>query len=346
MDGAIWVDAFKVGDLVAHPRYGKQRYTEPQLREAIENFRVLKARGYATTLLREHGTQDSYIYGEIIDLRIDEHAYFQCLTRFTRKAERDAYNEGILREFSPGFASQWLDPHTGETLNNVLIELSFTSRAYQRNLRPPQATNPGVVLSDAATPLHLINNSENNMIEEEKEDQLMDEPEADEEKEEFNQEAAYSAISGQLEAMSAMLEEMRAFMMPEEPEAAEMADDVTEVAQLSARLADVESENARLKIQARGISGDDVDHLVKLSAKLEADEFEAVVERYSQNITVQAEIGAQGAGVVDTGDAVDAIIAEAAEAGFKYSDLDGRFSHYIATNHPEDLAEVMQRVKE
>ena len=31
----VWVDAFKVGDLVAHPRYGEQRYTETQLLEAL-----------------------------------------------------------------------------------------------------------------------------------------------------------------------------------------------------------------------------------------------------------------------------------------------------------------------
>lgn len=43
--------------------------------------------------------------------------------------DREAYNAGILREFSFGFVHKWLDPHSGEEMENVLLELSFTSRA-------------------------------------------------------------------------------------------------------------------------------------------------------------------------------------------------------------------------
>jgi len=46
----VWIDAFKVSDLVAHLKYGAQRYMEPQLLEAIRNFRALAAKGYETTL--------------------------------------------------------------------------------------------------------------------------------------------------------------------------------------------------------------------------------------------------------------------------------------------------------
>lgn len=351
-DGAIWVDAFKVGDLVVHPRYGEQRYTQPELLEAITNFRKLKAKGYATTLLREHGTEDSYIYGEIVDVRIDELGYFQCLTSFTRRQERDAYNDGILKEFSPGFAREWLDPHTGEILNNVLIELSFTSRAYQRNLRAPQDINPGVTLADAATPLHYtptgatsIQPQPERVTVEEEENMPVEATE--EEEQTFSQEEAYQEMCSRMDKMSAMLEEMRAFMMPaNEEEPAQMSDDATEVERLSARIAELEATNTRLHLESKGFEGSRLANLVQLSQKLSKDDFAQVVEMSANRVVVQEEIGAAGVAVVETVDELDAIIDEAAAKGFRYSNHDGKFSAYIAANYADQADAIIERVKQ
>lgn len=347
MDGAIWVDAFKVGDLVAHPKYGEQRYTEPQLREAIKNFQRLKAQGYTTDVLREHGTQDSYVYGTIHDLRIDESGYFQALTEFFRKQDREAYNEGILRQFSPGFAHEWLDPHTGEVLANVLIELSFTSRAYQRNLRPPQQVNPGVVLSDS-TPLHLTPSGVDSITPQAKEVDVEPEEKApeeaeemmapEEEKEEFCMEKAFAGLSAQLSALMDMMkpEEMAA---PEEDVA--MSDEVSEVERLSAENAELRAELVRLDLVSKGIDNDRASELVKLSAKLDADEFAKVVEYSTPGVVVQEEIGSTGIGETDTKESIADIVAN---APMQYG-ADGRFTLWANREYPDLASEIIKHAR-
>ena len=342
---AVWVDAFKVGDLVAHPVYGERAYSQPQLEQAIVNFRKLRAQGYTHTVLREHGREDSFVYGNIEDVRV-MNGYFQTKIDFYRADERQAYNEGILREFSPGFADEWLDPHTGETLNNVLIEISFTSRAYQRNLRAPQDINPGVQLSDLGS-LHAVFSGHllttgGPMADEE---QPVEAPEAEEseavetEEEEKTEFSVEEALNAGFTSLSAMIQTLSDALMPkeEQEEPVAMSDDQTRIHKLETELADMKAANTRLELSAKGIPAERVDDLVQLSAKLTKAEFNKVVE-YSRPTTVQAEIGATGlteAGAQDT--PVSKIVEMAAEAGATYGA--GKLTLWLHKNGFGDRAE-------
>lgn len=334
----VWVDAFKVGDLVSHPRYGEQRYTEKQLLEAVRNFRDLTTKGYETTLLREHGREDSYQYGKIHNVRISEDGYFQCAVEFYRLADREAFNEGILREFSPGFAHEWLDPHTNEKMQNVLLELSFTSRAYQRNLRPPQSTNPGVVLSDnmptslAETPSgKAALQGEDPMEEEEVAEEV-----TEEEQPEFSQESAFSALSAKMDTLMEMLK-------PKEEEQPEMNDDVTEVEKLSAQVAQLNGELLTAKLSAKGVEADRIPTLVALSQTATPEQFAEIVNYAATpaNTTViQAEVGATGSADIAGGEASAAdIVEEAKAAGVEYGA--GGFSLWVSDNYPERSDEIV-----
>lgn len=335
----VWVDAFAVGELVSHPRYGDRRYTERQLNEAIQNFRKLKAKGYATTLLREHGREDSYVYGEVHDLRIAPDGYFQGAVEFYRIEDREAYNAGILREFSPGFAHEWIDPHTGETLNNVLIELSFTSRAYQRNLRPPQMINPGIVLSDA--PQSLADTPSGRAAitgDPEMEDEQVEVEEVEEESA-FDMAAAFSALSEKLDALAAMLKPEE--MADEEP-AEEMSDDASEIERLSAENAKLRNDLCRMELSAKGIAPERVESLVLLSDKLDKQEFSAVVEMAATKpaSTVQGERGTQGAAATTETLSAKDILDEAAKAGATPGT--GRLPLWLNKNYADRASEVLE----
>ena len=152
----VWIDAYKMGSTVYHSS-GDVEIT-PEFAESItRNFRVLKSRGYRVTFLREHGRVDSFVYGDAVDTRIKD-GWLSLAVEMTRREEKDAYNDGIMREFSPGFSMNWRDPHTNEEMGPTLLEISFTSMAHQRNLRVPTDINPGVVLSG-----HPMFFKENNM---------------------------------------------------------------------------------------------------------------------------------------------------------------------------------------
>lgn len=339
----VWVDAFEVGALVAHPVYGETRYTADRLTNAITNFRKLRAQGYTTTVLREHGREDSYVYGEVHDLRMSG-GYFQAYIEFYRQEERQAYNDGILREFSPGFAPEWLDPHTNEVLTDVFIEISFTSRAYQRNLRAPQDINPGVQLNDLG-PLHVVysghllttSNEGGTMADD---IQPVEEPQADEavESTEETEVAPEFNLREEFEGLKAVVAGLAELLKPAEPEVA-LSDDQTRIQNLEAEVATLKADKTRLELSAKGIPADRVEGLVALSAKLDANEFAQVVE-YSRPTTVQAEIGSTGVAQTGAEDVTAAEIVElAAKDGASYGN---GLTVWLANNHPERVDEVLE----
>ena len=342
----VWVDAFKVGDLVAHPKYGDVRYTEPQLLEAIRNFRDLSAKGYATTVLREHGTEDSYVYGSVHDVRISTDGFFQCAVEFYRLEDRNAYNAGILREFSPGFAHTWLDPHTAEKLENVLLELSFTSRAYQRNLRPPQGINPGVVLSNNSAPTSLAD-TPSGVAALQKEPAMEEEEMPPEATEEEEKEVTLADFMNSFNEFAA---EVRGYMAPpmEEEEPATMSDDVTEVQKLSDEVARLNSELLTAKLSARGVDAERIPTLVALSRTATPEQFAEVVNYAATPkagaATIQPEIGAIGTSDTGGEPTVADIIAEAAADGVKYGA--GKFTLWVSKNHPDRLEEITTFAKQ
>lgn len=143
--GKVWVDIFKIGAEIHGLGARVVRITDSFASRLIANFKRAKARGESFPVLREHESH-GWQYGEVHALRAHG-GYVQAALSFLRREDREAYNVGMLREFSPGFVLDFTDPHTGDQIGPHLIEVSFTAIAFQRNLRPPQATNPGVRLS-------------------------------------------------------------------------------------------------------------------------------------------------------------------------------------------------------
>lgn len=141
----VWVDIFKLGAAIHLQGRAPLRFTEQFARTLVANFTRFRARGETFPVLAEHA-RSGWQYGAVHGLRIAG-GYVQAALEFFRAEDRDAYNRGMLREFSPGFSLDYLDPHTGESVGPSLVEVSFTAIAAQRNLRPPQQTNPGVRLA-------------------------------------------------------------------------------------------------------------------------------------------------------------------------------------------------------
>lgn len=144
----FWADIHKLGTTIYHPRYGERVVDDPYVRRVMANFtRLSIIEQYEIPLKFKH-TDDGLVHGKIHLLRVeDEH--LQALIEVYGEELKKAYNEGKLRKFSPGIQPRLLHPHTGEELTDVLMEVSFTSQEYQMNLRPPQSTNPGLLLSAA-----------------------------------------------------------------------------------------------------------------------------------------------------------------------------------------------------
>jgi len=344
----VWVDIFRIGAAVHHPA-GTVEITRDFAEDILRNFDGLRLKGYATTVLREHGRQDSYVYGEVHGLRIDEsNGYVQAAVEFYRDEDKQAYNAGILREFSPGFAMGWKDPHTGEEMQHVLLEVSFTARAYQRNLRAPQDLNPGVTLHEDV-PLHLSHEGTTCLLITERptqEESLMVEQQnaeaAEESAVEFSAED-YEAAMARIEELEAQLAEVEAQLAQveaEEEEAEvkeveETEEDEGEVARLSARIAELEAHNTRLELAAKGIEGETANALVEL-AGINRDLFErqvkTIVELSAGRSTVQEEIGAPGVADVEGTMQLSEVAVAAQAAGAL---APGRLTLWLASNHPE-----------
>jgi hypothetical protein len=295
----VWIDAYKLGSTVHHPQ-GDIEITPEFANAIVKNFRLLTSRGYHVTFLREHGRVDSFVYGDITDVRIKD-GYVTCAVDMTRDEEKQAYNDGILREYSPGFSMNWTDPHTGEELGPVLLELSFTSQAYQKNLRIPQDINPGVVLS--GHPLF----TRQGVTMAKKIDLAEEAP-----KEEEKMEMAEPTMADLL----ARIEALEAAAGPKEAEEVEMAyedeEKDGEIAKLSAIVHSLQADKTRMELSAAGIKGDVVPSLVQLS-RTDAKLYAATVKMLSSK--PQPSIGTMGEVETTVHLSAADVAAEAVKAG-------------------------------
>jgi hypothetical protein len=310
----VWIDAYKMGSTVYHS--GGDVEITPEFADSItRNFRVLKSRGYSVTFLREHGRVDSFVYGDVVDTRIKD-GWLSLAVAMTRDEEKKAYNEGILREFSPGFSMNWQDPHTGEMMGPTLLEISFTSMAHQRNLRVPTDINPGVVLS--GHPMFF------------KEDNMAVKKLAAEELPEVVEEKKVEMAEPTLVDIAAMLTELLALAKPAEVEETELMSDDKEdpTVKMSARIAQLEGDNVRLELSARGIKGDIVADLIQLSAVNRP----LYVKTVKALAAPQAEIGVTGQTATHVKFSAKDVAAAAVAAG---QTGHGRLAAFVAINHPE-----------
>jgi len=328
MSAPIWIDAYKMGSTVYHST-GDIEIT-PEFAESItKNFRILKSRGYRVTFLREHGRVDSFVYGDVVDTRIKD-GWLSLAVEMTRREEKDAYNEGIMREFSPGFSMNWRDPHTGEEMGPTLLEVSFTSMGHQRNLRVPNDINPGVVLS--GHPMFF------NGDEMSKKTELAAEgkPEAVEEEKVEMAEPTLADVMARMDKIEAMLKKDEV----EETELAADEDDEDDVAvKMSARIAELEAANVRLELSARGIKGDIVSDLIQLSAVNRP----LYVKTVKALAAPQKEIGVVG----QTETKVSLSAADVAAAAVKAGQAGrGRLPLFLAENYPSFTTEIVRSALE
>jgi hypothetical protein len=318
-----WIDAFKVGADV-HTTGDVVSITPEFVSTLLANFEALYAKGYRVPLLRSHGRKDDYIYGDVHAMRVAD-GYVQCGVTFTREEERQAFNEGLMREYSPGFDLNWLDPHTGEKLGPVLLELSFTALAYQRNLRAPQEANP-VQMSY----LHMTKKGDSMSRKKLSEEEVVVEATT----EEMMAEPTLVDIAAMLTKVLEMLSVKEEMMeKPEEEMSAHVEDE--EKKEMSARIRQLEERAVRAELSAHNIKGeDDVKHLVQLSRQ-SPELYRATVKRLSR--PVQSEIGVMG--VAETSVRLDAAsVAKAAKAAGATGP--GRLALFLSANHPAFVNQI------
>jgi hypothetical protein len=326
----IWVDIFKLGAEV-HRGGHVVEITESFANAVLRNFRRLAQEGAEVVVLREH-EREGYVFGKVHALRMMD-GWLQASMEFYLEDDRMAFNAGMLRRFSPGFALNFEHPHTGETIGPTLLEVSYTSMPYQHNLRPPQVTNPGVRLALNYAGEILTPYEEDEMNEESK---AAETAEAVEPAEASADVSALDAIMDRLAAIEARFEEPVT-----EPAAAELsADEPDELAQLRAQVQKLEDDKVRMELAARGIT-EDVEHFVRL--KRESPEvFEFAVKK-AQVATVQEPIGRPGTESVDGELGVQALIEMAADQGATYGK---GLSIWLARNYPERTDEVLAAARD
>jgi hypothetical protein len=139
----VWVDIVRLGKVFQEGQ--EFDITADVVASFQKNFARLQSEGYRLGISRQH-EDDGYVYGEVHELRTDGE-YLQGLVSFADVQDRDAYNQGKIRHFSPGIDWEMEHPHTGENLGPALFHLAFVSEPQQKNLRYPQELNAGVVLS-------------------------------------------------------------------------------------------------------------------------------------------------------------------------------------------------------
>ena len=315
MSTPVWIDAYKMGSTVYHS--GGEVEITPEFAASItRNIRVFFSKGYRVTFLREHGRVDSFVYGDVVDSRIKD-GWLSLAVVMTRDEEKKAYNEGILREFSPGFSMNWQDPHTDEELGPTLLEISFTSMGHQKNLRVPNDINPGVVLSNQHPVLQLESNMAVKKL-------------AAEELPEAVEEETIEMAEPTLADIAAMLTELLALAKPAEVEETELMSDDKEdpTVKMSARIAQLEGDNVRLELSARGIKGDIVADLILLSAVNRP----LYVKTVKALAAPQAEIGVTGQTATHVKFSAKDVALAAVAAG---QTGHGRLAAFVAINHPE-----------
>lgn len=339
---AVWIDVFKLGDTVVY-KGEKVEVDGSMVRDVLRHYRMMRAEyDYEFPILRQH-KREGVQWGVHVDIRLSADGWVQVLGGFLDPALRQAYNNGMIRQWSPGFGDLE-HPHTGEVLRNFLAEVSFVDRAHQWTLRPPTQTNPGVQLSQVGDLYYL----EADMDEENNEEVETEEQQDEEKPEEFNLEQAFGTLMEMQQQTGAVLTELAAgqakllkAMGGEGGDAVELgADD--EIGQLKARVQAQEQYITRMELSAMGIEGELAEGLAKLKSFDEptflksvkaAKEFASTpVER------VQEEIGAQGNPAPGETEITDEQIIElAAQQGMKPGD--GRMPGWVGEKYGYDRAE-------
>lgn len=337
----VWTDIFRLGAEIHHPSADVPlTVTREFVLALIANFARLTGEGHEIVVLREH-ERAGHVWGQVHSLRVQD-GFVQGLLEFFNEADREAYNEGRLRRFSPGFALDFTHPHTGESMGPTLLEVSYTAMPFQTNLRPPQETNPGMRLA-LTFPGHIATLSKEESMS--KETQKAVEPEAadvalaegaeEEEKQEFNIEAAFTALSEQISTLVSL-------MVPaeeeEEEEDAALSDSERQVAELSRKVERLQDDKTRLELSARGIDADEA--LVKL-ARTDRALFDSVTTKLAAAVpTGQKPIGRTGdAEVSGAAPTVKTILAHAEKEGVKRGS--GSWPRWVAANYPEQYAQLI-----
>jgi hypothetical protein len=311
-----WIDALKVGASVYTSDDEAVVISAEFANKIVRNFDALQKKEYRVPLLRSHGRRDDYIYGDVQAMRIKD-GYVQCGVTFTREEEKQAFNEGIMREYSPGFEEDWLDPHTGNRIGPVLLELSFTGLAYQRNLRAPQEANP-IQMSK-----YLF--SIGGKMPEDKKEMM-------EETVEVVKEMAEPTL-GDIASMLSQILEMLAPKeeMAEDPEKELMVVEDEEKKEMSARIRQLEERAIRAELSALGIKAeDDVRHLIQLSRQ--SPELYKTTAKKLARPSVQVELGVMGAAGSRTAIDVEYVARSAKNAN---ASAPGKLTLFLSKNHPQ-----------
>lgn len=348
----VWIDAFKVGSDVHHEDGSVTEVTTEFVTRLIENYEYCRSKNYAVVLLNNHARTDSNIYGDILGIRAYQ-GYVQCAVVFTRDQEAEAFESGIMREFSPGFDPDWLDPHDGTRRGPTLLELSFCGLAYQRNLRKPQEIQ--TLSSTSTMNLYALSSAQlkqgetmsrkkmSEMIEEEVELSTEEEEETVEMSE--GEAPTLESLDAKLDQLMDLLKGVQkmASEMPEDDqdESEEKEETEEEVKSLHKRIRTLEDENTRIQLSQRGIRGDDANLLINLRRQDE-NLYNATLKRLSKS---QGEIGVTG--VTQVGATNDAVsVAKAAKKAGRVSG--GDLVVYLSKNHPdfvERASEVRKALK-
>jgi hypothetical protein len=354
-----WIDMFKKGAEIYEKPGSKPTVIDRNLLKSLfSNFVYSRKKGYSVPFLRDHARKDSYIYGDIHNLRVKD-GYVQALVTMTREEERQAYEQGIMREFSPGFDLSWFDPHTGEERGPALLELSYTGTAYQRNLRPPkdakQLSQSLIGLSRGIVthgePIMARKKAFSQEEKEEIEELAINAPEealiqmADEEEEDERELSEFS-----LNDIGAMMTEILGYLRPkeelaqdeeegtgldlaqeEEEEEKELSQDEEdeEKKALHRQIRNLEDKNTRMQLSQRGITGKDADNLVKLS-RVDKDLYLSTVQLYSRQ-GKQAPIGVVG--LDTTGGATS--VTEVAKAAKAAGKVGPELRLFLSREYPE-----------
>lgn len=316
----IWVDIFKAGaDL--HKGGRVITYTPQFLGAIVRNFEALRADGYRVPILLQH-EHDGRQYGTVEALAIRD-GYMQARVHLLDPELREAFNLGMLGDWSPAFHLSFEHPHTGENIGPTLLELTSCSSAYQINLRPPAETNPGVMLAADTDTIHAPPTKETPVENEETP---------------FDAEGAISALAAELAQLSSVVAAMAegAVEGEEEEEApVAMSADTTE---LLSRIADLEEGNIRLELAAVGITSHTDDFVRLALADRAAFEF-AVSQAKPTNPLHQVELGNTGVQTTGTESLTAAdVLALATTAG---KNRTGMLRMYCITNGHADLADAV-----
>ncbi len=337
----IWVDIFKL-DTTVHKSGRELELNESFANALLRNFNRLTGEGAEIVVLREH-ERDGHVFGIVHALRVwrgEDGDYLQASMEFFREDDRVAFNGGMLRRFSPGFALNFEHPHTGELLGPTLLEVSFTSMPYQTNLRPPQKTNPGVRLALSFAGEIITTLKEEDTMETKTEAAKTVEATGAAEA------SAPTDFDERLDALKeSILSEVKALLSPDptpDPAPA-LSDQDRKLEELSAQVAKLEDEKTRLELSAAGIV-EGVEALVSVK-RTNPEAFGTMVDLARKGgPATQTPIGRPGTEKISDSITVAEVISLAQDAGYEYGNGPG-FVLWVHRNHPEKVEEVLAAVR-